>query len=117
MRYVQKKPPVRLIDPNTGDPTEQVVTFDRAIQVATMAAMSKQAADALALISLRDRFAAARELDFVPVDQAEYDALLPEFKRPTAFAPTYILAAEEHIRAWVDAPEKLPAVVVALPAS
>lgn len=108
MRYVQKMPPVTLLDPNTGAPGE-VVTFDRAVQIATMSAMGKQAADALVLLGLRARFAAAKELEWVPVETEEHAALLPEFKRPTAFSPPYIMAAESHIRAWVDAPEKLPA--------
>jgi hypothetical protein len=112
MRYVQKMPFVQVTDPNTGAAGEKV-TFDRAVQIATMSAMSKQAADALTLIGLRARFATAKELDWVPVDQIEYEAILPEFKRPTAFSPSYIIAAESHIRAWVDAPEKAPEMTVA----
>ena len=68
MRYVQKQLPAAMIDPSTGEPGE-LVTFDCGVQLAVLSAMQKAAADALTLIAVHQRFAAAKELEWVPVEE------------------------------------------------
>jgi hypothetical protein len=112
IHYVQKLPPVSCIDLE-GNPTGEQFSFAKAASCAISAVMASQGCDALSLIDVRRRILEAPELSYVPVEDEPYNAIAAEFRRPRAMGPAYVLAAEAHIKAWVDAPTREPAHVAA----
>ena len=64
---------------------------------------------------MRARVDAAAVGETIEVPDSEWTAIEPEFRRPmpAIFQPAWYVALEDHARAWLDAPSKRPAVLVA----
>jgi hypothetical protein len=108
MRYIQKLPPVEVFHPIDGTHLEYV-PHTKAMRIATSVAAQEGLCDVLELIDFRQRFEAAKELDWVPCEEPLQLVLVSQFKSAKTMGVGYALCAEAQIRAVVDAPSKAPA--------
>lgn len=118
MRYVSVPEAVYLsnpIDPSEPVPEPRSISFARAVKIAAVLAAQKGSHDAQELRDLVARFEAVKPGEVVELSDAQWEIVAPEFKRPTAqaFGTPWIFCGEPHMRAWLDAPTKRPAVMVA----
>lgn len=109
MRYILVPGPVRLLDPISEKETGEVVTFAQAMRGVCASLIQGQALDALSVLDLRDKINKAVPGQYVELTEDEYRALEPEWRRPKALQAVYVLSAQAHIRAVLDAAKDRPA--------
>lgn len=114
MRYLIVPPAAEIHNPL--DPTKTIidrVAFAAAVGACCAAIAGKQALDAIELVDLRDKVDQAAVGSWLALTEPEYKALLPEFTRPTALQPSFILGGGiVHIRAFLAAKSEKPVVLV-----
>ena len=110
MRYLVVPPAADICNP--VDPQHVIVdrvSFATAVTACCTSIASKQGLDAIELVDLRDKVDAAAVGSWLALSEPEYKALSPEFQRPTALSPHYVLGGGiAHIRAVLGAVSEKP---------
>jgi len=109
VRYVTVPEPFPVLNPVNDEPTGERVTFEQTVRLIAMQLVPS--VDALSLIDLRRKFQGKSHPHVVEITEDEWKMAEPQFRRPSALSPAFVLNAESHLRAWLDAPSKRPAVL------
>jgi hypothetical protein len=106
--------PVQVVDPDIKGAEPETLPFSKAIYHITKYLAAQQQMDILTVIAVRDRVNALAVGEILELSDEEYQAIVPEFKRPRAMNPVVfgLGGGEPLIRAMVNAKDKRPAVLV-----
>jgi hypothetical protein len=93
--------------------TGERMTFAQSFRLILALAAHAGVLDALTLIEVRDHFTGDRGSAgrWVVIGADEYEAITPFFRRPKGLAPSWVLSAESHVKAWLDAKDTKPAIL------
>ena len=113
MRYIVIPAPALILDALTGNMAKnpagepRETSFAWAVRMATILIANRGTADAQTLRDIRSRFHdGQRAGEVVALSDDEWRLLEPEFRRPqvpNAFGADWVLSAEDHQRAWLEA--------------
>jgi hypothetical protein len=89
------------------------VTFIRSCRLALSVAAIKNHADMIDIIETKAKIEATKPTEWIELTEQQWKIVEPVFRRPETvnFGVAWCFSAETHIRSWLDAPSKKPAVL------
>lgn len=116
MRYVTIPPPCAILDPLSDEPVPEGPkswSFARGVRLALVLIAGEKGADVQTLRDIRENVDRAAVGSTIELSDDEWKLIEPHMRRPNAqaYGAAWVFSAEEHQRAWLDAPSKRPAMM------